>query len=407
MGLNVHTVQFRPQLYRDIASLARDYHPVEWDLGNDSDFATAFPSARNGVNWRQVYGSWRAAGWRVDASLMFETIPRERWKNLAQDAGAYAERLARALGPSSPDPLLEAVEIGNEPGKFSDTDYRLILENMARGFKKGDSRLRVVTGALTIGKSHDYAKSVECLAGLNELYDVLNLHTYAQLEGWPTWRRSYPEDPKLKEYLPDIRRLCTWRDEHAPGKEVWVTEFGYDASSRSPDLKTEFKQWVGVSEEQQAQWIVRSWLLFATLPVERAYLYFFNDDDEPHVHGSSGLTRHFQPKPAFYAAAHLHRTLGDYRFERVLVAQPGAAYLFEFTHSSDASRRIWVAWSPTAGGQTANLDLPPSSATIERAERMPLGPEPAGHVEVVSSSTQIPVTESPLYLFVRLPTTGQ
>jgi len=27
---------------------------------------------------------------------------------------------------------------------------------------------------------------------------AVNIHDYAEVEGWPTWRRSYPEDPKIK-----------------------------------------------------------------------------------------------------------------------------------------------------------------------------------------------------------------
>jgi len=400
MGLNGHTVQFRPQLYTPVANLVRDYHPAEWDLGKDSRSLPPWPQARNGVDWNQVYGSWRKAGWHIDASIMFETLPVAAWKSLAADSSQYAHGLAAALGPSSTNHLLESVEIGNEPGKYSDSDYRVIFENMARGFKAADPHLRVATCALTTGKSHEYAKSVSCIAGLEGLYDVLNVHTYAQLEGWPTWKRSFPEDPRLKEYLPDVRRLCDWRDQHAAGKEVWITEFGYDASSRSPDPATEFKQWVGVTEEQQAQWLVRSWLLFASLPVQRTYVYFFNDEDTPQVHGSSGLTRHFQPKPAFYAVAHLRRCLGDYRFKRVVMERAGDAMLYEFTHGTDASRRVWVAWSPTGNARKSMLNLPFHQDPIEHAEQMPLGEVPVT-VNIPMDAREVPMTESPLYLFLR------
>jgi hypothetical protein len=401
MGINGHTIQFRPKLYLPVARLVRDYHPVEWDLGNDSDFAPPFPYARNGVDWRKVYGSWHETGWRTDVSLMFETLPRERWLKLDADSQAYAERFARAFGPSGTNAWVESVEIGNEPGKFSDADYRTVFEHMARGFRKGDPKLKIVTGAMTTGKSHDYAKSVECIAGLESLYDVLNVHTYAQLENWPTWRRSFPEDPRLKEYLPDVQRLCEWRDQHAPGKEVWITEFGYDSTTRKPDPSTEFKDWVGSTDEQQAQWNVRSWLLFSTLPVQRAYVYFFNDEDEPKLHGASGLTRHFVPKPSFYAAAHLQKTLGDYRFTRALIHRPGDAMLFQFTHATDAKKFTWVAWSATGEGRTGKLELPSFEGRIESAERMPLRANENTTIATPKVGSTIDVGESPVYLHLR------
>jgi hypothetical protein len=401
MGLNGHTVQFRPQLYRPVACLVRDYHPVEWDLGRNSDFRPPFPLARNGVDWGQVYGSWQRGGWRTDVSLMFETLPREQWKDLAADARSYAERFARAFGPAGSLKLVDSVEIGNEPGKFSDADYRVIFENMARGLKSGDDKLKIATCALTTGKSHEYAKSVDCILGLEPLYDILNVHTYAQLTGWPTWQRSFPEDPRLRDYLADVRRLCEWRDRRAPGKEVWITEFGYDASSRVPDPKTEFKDWKDVTEEQQAQWMVRSWLVFASLDVQRAYLYFFNDEDAPQLHGSSGLTRRFKPKPAFYAAAHLQRCLGDFRFNRVVIDRPGEAALFEFVHGHDAHRRVWVAWSPTGDHRNASLKLPALDGSIDRAERMPLTDNENPVVNLPPDAREVPLGEAPLYLFLR------
>lgn len=399
MGINGHTVQFRPQLYRPVATLVRDYHPAEWDLGQDSSFVPRFPFARNGVDWSNVYGSWKREGWRTDSCVMFETLPREKWKDLAADSQAYAERFARVFGPSSLGATVEVAEIGNEPGKFSDGDYRTVFQSMARGFRAGDAALKIASCALTTGKSHDYAKSVACISGLESLLDVLSVHTYAQLEGWPTWRRSFPEDPRLKDYLPDVRRLCEWRDQHAPGKEVWITEFGYDATTRSPDPKTEFKQWVGITEEQQAQWLVRSWLVFSALPVQRAYMFFFNDEDAPQVHGSSGLTRRFQPKPAFHAAAHLQQTLGNFRFARIVAERTGELNIYEFNHESNPRSVIWAAWSPTGNGRKDSLTLPPFEGTILRAESMPLHPGPVPQVQIAPDKAQIELTESPIYVF--------
>lgn len=393
MGINGHTVQFKPDLYAPICDLVRDYHPVEWDLGQDSDYEPPFPFARNRVNWEAVYGSWQRKGWRIDVSLMFETLPREKWKNLAADSRAYAERFARAFGPSSKLALVESVEIGNEPGKFNDADYRIVFENMARGFRAGDSKLRIVTGALTTGKSHDYAKSVTCIEGLTNLFDVLNLHSYAETEGWPTWRRSFPEDPRLKNFVADIANLCAWRDQHAPGKPVWLTEFGYDSTTKKPNPNNEFKQWVGVTDEQQAQWLVRSFLLFATLPIERAYIFFFNDSDEAQVHGSSGLTRNFQPKPSFHAVAHMRKTLGDYRFARM--KNIGSARMAEFEHETKGNR-IWVVWLPTGEGRAERIQLP--SAKILSAERMPLSAN--ANTALTVEDGIIEATESPLYITV-------
>jgi hypothetical protein len=403
MGINGHTIQFKPDLYYPTTRVVRDYHPVEWDLGDDTASVPPFPFARNRVSWREVYGSWHRKGYRTDVSLMFESIARDKWKDLAADTRAYGEHFARAFGPAGTNAFIESVEIGNEPGKFSDPDYRTVFENMARGLRAGDPRLKIATCALVTGKSHDYAKSVTCLTNLTELYDILNVHSYAQLENWPTWKRSFPEDPRLKEYLPDITNLCDWRDRNAPGKEVWLTEFGYDSTTKKPEPKGDFKDWVGVTDQQQAQWIVRSWLTFATLPVQRAYLYFFNDDDEPKLHAGAGLTRKFQPKPSYHAVAQLQRTLGDFRFHRTVLSRSGEATIQEYTHETDAKRLVWVAWSPTGENRTNTFTLPDTKAVVEKVERMLLCDcdDPSASKDV--NGREIVVTESPLYLHLRLP----
>src|ERR1700749_3477195 len=86
MGLCVHTVQFKPDLYKPVTRVVRDYHPVRWDLGDDTSFATKFPQARNGVDWDQVYGSWQKAGYRAHASLQFDDIKPGEWKDMPRDA---------------------------------------------------------------------------------------------------------------------------------------------------------------------------------------------------------------------------------------------------------------------------------------------------------------------------------
>ena len=220
VGINGHTVQFKPELYAPVCRMVRDYHPVQWDLGTDTTEAAPFPFAKNRVDWSKVYGSWRKHEWNINASLMFESIKQKQWRDLEADARAYGNSFAREFGPSGSRKLVDSVEIGNEPGDWSDADYTRLFRAMAQGFRAGDPKLKIATCNLTTGKSGKYEKSVECIAKFPQLYDVLNVHTYAQLENWPTWRRSFPEDPKLPKYLQDVESLCRWRDTNAPGKPV-------------------------------------------------------------------------------------------------------------------------------------------------------------------------------------------
>ena len=391
IGLCGHTVQFKPELYAQVTRLVRDYHPMKWDFGEDTSYATKFPFARNGVDWSKVYGSWQKAGYRAHASLMFDDLDAAAWKDLPRDAAAYGRAFGTAFGT-----MLEAVEIGNEPGKYDDATYRKLFEAMARGLRETAPKMRIATCAANLGTSGRYSKSVDCFAGLESLYDIVNIHNYAEIEGWPTWRRSYAEDPKIN-FLKDIRSVLTWRNEHAPDKEVWLTEFGWDATTKPAPTSGDFAKWVGSTETQQAQWTVRGFIVLAALGVDRAYLYFFNDDDTPHVHGSSGLTRNFKPKPAFHALAHLQRTLGDFRFEKI-IREDADGYAYQFVN--DAGQRALVAWKAEAPAAPLRVEL--GGRRIIRAERTPLTADPAENVTVpiAAGAAIMEASELPVFLLL-------
>ncbi len=399
MGINGHTVNFRPELYGKVCRLVRDYHPMNWDTGANTDYPLDFPFARNRVNWEQVYGSWKKYGFTTDSCVMFETHASDAWSDLPRDSFQYGKRFAESFGPSSRLAVVDSIEIGNEPGKYSDEDYRRVFENMARGARAGDEKIKIATCNVNVGKSGDYHKSVECVRGLESLYDVLNIHSYAMLEQWPTWKRSFPEDKNLPKFMRDIDELIQWRDQNAAGKEAWVTEFGWDASTKSPLPEGDFAKWQGNTDIEQAQWLVRTYFLLATRDVERAYLYFFNDEDAPQLHASSGITRNYEPKPSFYALAHLYRTLGDFRFARVIDQPDQNVSIYEFEHESDASKIVWVAWSPTGGNEASVANVSAKNIMLEFAERMPLDDKSPVQVElnIQAEMIRIPVDATPTY----------
>lgn len=400
MGVNGHTVQFKPELYKPCCRLVRDYHPIDWDFGEDTSYATTFPMARNRVDWKLIYGGWKKAGFITDVCGMFDNIKIEKWKDMQKDAHAYGLAFAKYFGPSGQN-IVTSFEVGNEPGKYKDDAYRKLFEAMAKGVREGDPKMTILTSNVVAGKSHDYAKSLACFEGLNELFDVINIHTYAQAEPWPTFKRSYPEDPKIP-YLKEVRDVVAWRDSKAPGKGIWITEFGWDASTQPAPKTGAFSKWIGNTEEQQAQWLCRSFMLFANMPVDRAYIYFFNDSDEPQMHGSSGLTRNWKPKPCYHAVAHQFKTLGDYRFSKVLLEKAGEVYAYEFTHETDAAKKIWAVWSPTGSKREGEVTLPLGGLRAVKAEQMPLaaGDAPVVEIKKQDDNIVVPAREVPIYIWI-------
>jgi len=406
MGINGH-LDFKPELYAPLCDWARNYHVVPWDLWNDTSAVPEFPISRQPildgpVNWRKVYTSWKDAGFSTDACLIWDHIKPDGWKDLKKDTYEYGKAFAKYFGPSN-QKLVASVEIGNEPTEYTDQDYRVIFENMAKGVRAGDPKMKILTAAAGVHPDK-FSKDVNQLKGLENLYDVLNIHTYSLAEFWPKWRRSYPEDPGI-QYLKAVTDMIAWRDKNARGKEIWITEFGYDASSQKPDPAGPDAQWIGSTETEQAQWVVRSFLVFSGLDVQKAFVYYYNDQDKPSFHASSGLTRNFVPKPAYWAMAHLYKTLGDYKFSRAAEQKPGDLYVYEYVNPQRPKEPILVAWLPTGAQAESPKTITLGGGQIVKAERMPLKEGPAETVALKANgnSVSVPLTESPLYIWLKRP----
>lgn len=368
MGINGHFT-FKPELYNQVGRLVRNYHDMNWDVEKPGDDYYP-PFAVNGVNWKNdVYGRFKNEGYETDICIQLSSFSadnedyKELWKDKEEWAYSYGKVLASYFGPSGDEKLATSMEIGNEPGsKFDATLYKSIFKNMAKGIRDGDPKMKILTPYVALSNPDDYSQDLNGIYAEQDilpLYDVINMHNYAVVhpnEG--PFNRSYPEDPTI-EYLKEIDRTIAWRDKYAPGKEIWITEFGYDAATpEAMKNRTDWGlklDWQGTTDEQQAQYLVRSYLAFAERGIQRAYVYNYDDEDTAFFHSSSGITRHFVPKMSFWALKQLYETLGDYRLKRIVKKVEGEIYVYEFEHGSDPNRLTWVAWSPT-GTKTHEKD---------------------------------------------------
>ena len=429
MGINGH-LRFKPELYRQVCRLARNYHSIDWDVDKVGDSMT-IPVTANHINWQtDVYGPWKLNGFETDICLLFgkfgEGDPNLKagWKGKEQWMYDYGKKMATFYGPSGAEQLATSFEIGNEPGGKVDHElFRTIFKQMAGGIRAGDPKALILTPYVQAGASSDYAQGLNTLYADKDilpLYDVINLHTYAEVPKSFTsenvWNCSYPEDPSII-YLKVVDQAIEWRNRYAAGKKVWVTEFGYDACT--PEAMKHRKDWAlklnwqGATDLQQAQYLVRSFLVFATRDVDRAYLYFFDDNDEAYFHGCSGLTRHFQPKMSFWAVKQLYETLGNYRLHRMVKSEVGHLYVYEFEQGDNKNNKIWVAWSPTGartqekeGYQPKEMkvtlkDLPGKPISVTgMATTDGQAPEPKWE-QTGDSAITLTVGESPTYIVLK------
>jgi hypothetical protein len=260
-------------------------------------------------------------------------------------------------------------------------------------------------------------------ADILPLYDVLNVHTYpfAPARAYPndnTFNQSYPEDPTLT-WLNEVDDMVAWRDAHAPGKEVWVTEYGYNAVTQTAiDHRSGWwldSNWQSMSDIMQAQYLVRAVMALTERGVNRAYAFFYNDGDVADgPFGGSGLTRNGTPKMSFWAMKQVYVRLGDYRLTRIVAKTAGDRCVYEFTKGSDANALTWVVWSPTgtrsdtrAGytQRTAAVTLTGLPGTVQQVIGMATTSGAAPSPAYTASGSQLSLTigESPLYIVMSVP----
>src|ERR1700722_16162961 len=110
MGINGH-LYFKPELYRQVCRLARNYHNIDWDVNEAGDSITITVTA-NHINWKtNAYGALKQNRFETDICPPFgkfgEGDPnlKDVWKGKEQWMFDYGKRMASFYGPSGAEQL--------------------------------------------------------------------------------------------------------------------------------------------------------------------------------------------------------------------------------------------------------------------------------------------------------------
>ena len=266
IGLNGHTVQFKPDLYSPVAKLIRDYHPLKWDVGDDTSFLTTFPppASRGLVESLRLWLPRDCASMRAFSSM---TSPGE-WKNLSRDAGAYGEAFARAFGPSG-RALVESIEIGNDPANIPMPNIASSLRPWLAVREKEipDCALRHVRST-----SPEWSLFEERGLGARSrgAVHILTIHLTAEVEPWPTCAGVIPKTRKRSSS--SIFVPCS---PGAPNTQPTRNCAHQSAGTQRPNhrRRRRLREMDGSTELQQAQWIVRVADYCGTRPRSRLLVF--------------------------------------------------------------------------------------------------------------------------------------
>lgn len=237
------------------------------------------------------------------------------------------------------------------------------------GVKTADPSATVVVGGLAASTT-DYVRAMVdwCRehrglkpdGRVNLCWDVINQHLYANdagtSQGGGGKRGAAPERSGVGQQAAAFVQLA---HEVAYDMPVWITETGYDVNPGSPFRAIQ----IGNKSvlETQADWTLRTALLFTRVGIDRTFFYQLYDENpaDPTQFSSMGLINQNKTrKPAADYLAQALKLIGDYRYRETISQNP----VVDRYERNGNSSYVLVVPDETARTMTYSLALPKGQA---------------------------------------------
>ncbi len=382
-----------PTLHNRYATHARNYHFMNWDM-LDPDDPVDFDQMAEGcpipgccedyecgdcppldcwLDWDVEYQAWVDAGLMVQATLQFDLSLNfglkweEAWDKPYTSAYNYGYSFARHFGPTFGNGLVRIIEVGNEPWFYDASIYREILAGMTTGAKAADAAVAVFPCALQaydpaaettpelgypVFRNYMGTRITEAIA---PYLDGINIHNYSFIKTKTGERIAvHPEHPGSE--FNGIRSAVRFRDNNMPGKEIFLSEWGWDSNSANEDcVHSEC-----VSDEAAAIYTARGTMIAHRHNLDRATCFFYANEDKPSsLFTRSGLTEskdnNYKIKKNFIALESLVGILGDYHFIDAY-QENESGYIYEYGNADGTVTHL-VAWLPIDGDAGNNITI--------------------------------------------------
>lgn len=337
-GFNVYSDEitggYGPKKFVNVFKKIRLYHNLLWDIkapGLPANYELMEQGkgtdANWWLNWTREYRFLQNLGFDVSTALLFKnrTVPISVWANPEKDAYQIGNEFASFFGKTKGNDLIESFELGNEPWDYPPEFFRTVSASMLKGVRDADNSLFTLPAAFqatfpprAFSETNDYITDYISTDQLLQ-FDALNAHFYAHTFSENGSRISVPPEDK-RAGTNGIINLVNFRNSVAPNAQIWITEFGYDSEGAGEScLHSEC-----VSEAQQAAWGLRAAILLLRYGADRAYWYFYaNEDNAEGLHSRSGLLSSsihgFQEKQSFRAFKQLMENAGHLVLSEVLL----------------------------------------------------------------------------------------
>ena len=200
-------------------------------------------------------------------------------------------------------------------------------------------------------------------------FDVLSTHSYCT-----TSTAAHGISPEADHMYEKVKGYVEYCNTNFPGKEVWLSEFGWDSAQGSPWSAT-VNSTVNTGltgPEVQGRWLVREYLMLAAAGIDKARQFMIpdtsNDSNNPMWFATCGMVYGLQGstnfKPSWYYVGTMSHVLKDASMDDIEIIADGGwtasgggvsgvetngpwALKFASTKSTD---QIYALWLPTSLG---------------------------------------------------------
>ncbi len=212
------------------------------------------------------------------------------------------------------------------------------------GVKAADPNMPVSITGVAYGL--ESIKAITAAAG-RAPYDIINIHHYCFVFD-TRWNKRISVAPEWGGLVELLRDTVAWRDENAPGKPIWLTEFGWDSD---PEACSE-----AVTEQEAANYLIRSMILAKEAGADKAFWFYLKDIDEngKGIFSTCGLFRNkntlnpepppkLVPKLTYWYYSTLMNYVGPTVFDGRVDMGNNTVYHYRFSHK-DGGQTVSVLW---------------------------------------------------------------
>ena len=384
----------------------RTYENIPLRYGKDpADPASYIEQAKMAFQYAARYGSNK----NVDINLL-KVDATPRWN------GDHVNTIKTGLG------LIQYIECDNERDKWwkGRTAYQAGREYAAdmsafydghkgklgpgAGVKNADPNMKVVMGGLSnpstgyIMGMIDWCKQYRGYRADGSVdlpLDIINYHYYANDANGNNKEQTMGVAPELTSTAKVAGEFMQFAHSNAADMPVWVTEAGYDINPQSPQRATATNN--RTVEEVQADWILRTSLLYARYGIERVFYYQLYDDNpnSSTKYGTSGLVNNDRTsRPAADFMYQVNQLFGAYTYVQTISTSP---IVDKYTLNGKAMYALMV---PDAKGRTLPYQLDLGTADMAYIYQPKTGSKQMQLTKTKTNNgkVQIAVSETPVFV---------